>query len=245
MQEKSSLFPFNLLSEVQRRLGPQQKFVTAGGFDGSLKNKAPYVTSSTAQPQPDDSLYCNAEESDTRIWNSAGTKKLVLSPDTDVYHIGLPIVAGTDLECVVRLSMFNSTEHRLLDLQALVTAFQNDPSFAAIEQVTLPSVMQMLFISTGCDFISFFTGIGKAMFMATFFEYAEFICSNTSHTPGTLSDTDPSSQGFLSFIRLVGCAYFRKHKQLFYHHFPHQCQYSTHFSRVNRMPHHTTVDGLL
>ena len=99
MQEKSSLFPFNLLSEVQRRLGPQQKFVTAGGFDGSLKNKAPYVTSSTAQPQPDDSLYCNAEESDTRIWNSAGTKKLVLSPDTDVYHIGLPTVAGTDLEC--------------------------------------------------------------------------------------------------------------------------------------------------
>jgi len=106
MQEKSSLFPFNLLSEeVQRRLGPQQKFVTAGGFDGSLKNKALYVTSSTAQLQPDDSLYCNAEESDTRIWlhavNSAGTNKLVLSPDTDVYHIGLPIVAGTDLECVV------------------------------------------------------------------------------------------------------------------------------------------------
>jgi len=97
----------------------------------------------------------------------------------------------------------------------LITAFQNDPSFAAIQQVTLPSVMQMLFISTGCDFVSFFTGIGKAMFMATFFEYAEFICSNTSHTPGTLSDTDPSSQGFLSFIRFVGCAYFRKHKPAF------------------------------
>ena len=28
----------------------------------------------------------------------------------DVYHIGLPIVAGTDLECVVRLSMFNSLD---------------------------------------------------------------------------------------------------------------------------------------
>ena len=90
------------LKKVQCRLGPQQRFVTAGGFDGSLKNKALYVTSSTAQPQPDDSLYCNAEELDTRIWlhavNSAGTKKLVLSRDTDVYHIGLPIVAGTDLE---------------------------------------------------------------------------------------------------------------------------------------------------
>jgi len=105
MQEKSSLFPFNLLSEeVQRRLGPQQKFVTAGGFDGSLKNKALYVTSSTAQLQPDDSLYCNAEESDTRIWlhdvKSTANKTRVGSADTEVYHIGLPIVAGTDIACV-------------------------------------------------------------------------------------------------------------------------------------------------
>ena len=174
------------LKKVQRRLGRQQKFVTAGGFSGNQKNKALFVTSSTAQPQSGDSLYCNAEESDTRIrlhvMNSAGNKKLVLSPDTDVYHVGLPIVAGTELECTVRLSLFNFTEQRFLDVQALITAFQNDPSLATTEQVTLPSVMQMLYISTGCDFISFFTGIGKATFMATLFEYAEFICSNTQHT---------------------------------------------------------------
>ena len=105
--------------------------------------------------------------------NSAGNKKFVLSPDTDVYHVGLPIVAGTELECTVRLSLFNSTEQRFLDLQALITALQNDPSLATIEQLTLPSVMQMLYISTGCDFISFFTGIGKATFKATLFEYAD------------------------------------------------------------------------
>ena len=38
-------------------------------------------------------LLCNAEESDTRVWlhvvQSAGDKKLLFSPDTDVYHIGL------------------------------------------------------------------------------------------------------------------------------------------------------------
>ncbi len=69
--------------------------------------------------QTDETLICNAEESDTRIWlhvlHSAGTNKLVLSPDTDVYHIGLPIVAGTDL------SPFSALEHRLLNLQALIT----------------------------------------------------------------------------------------------------------------------------
>ena len=56
------------LKKVQCRLGQQQKFVTAGGFSENQKNKALFVTSSTAQPQSDDSLYCNAEGSDTRIW---------------------------------------------------------------------------------------------------------------------------------------------------------------------------------
>ena len=208
------------------------------------KNKALFVTSSTTQPQSDDSLYCNAEESDTRIWlhvmNSAGNKKLVLSPDTDVYHVGLPIVAGTELECTVRLNVFNSTEQRFLDLQALITAFQNDPSLAAIEQVTLPSVMQMLYISTGCDFISFFTGIGKATFMATLFEYAEFICSNTQHTPGNQT-LILLHTAFYPSLGWLGVPILESIKQHLYHHFPHQCQYSTHFSRVNRIPHHTTV----
>ena len=95
------------LTKIQQKLNPQQMFVTAGGFRGDQTNKAFFVTSASKEPQCNQSLYCNAEESDTRIWlhvmNSTGTKKLVLSPDTDVYHIGLPIISGTGLECVVRL----------------------------------------------------------------------------------------------------------------------------------------------
>ena len=110
------------LEKIKRRLGQDQRFVTAGGLNGNLKDQARSVTSST-QPTSDDSLLCNTEESDTRIWlhvvNSAGTRKLVLSPDTDVYHIGLPIIAGTNLECIVRLSSFNSIEHKFLDIQLL------------------------------------------------------------------------------------------------------------------------------
>ena len=37
--------------------------------------------------------HSNAEEADTRIWlhvkHSAGNRKLIFSPDNDVYHIGL------------------------------------------------------------------------------------------------------------------------------------------------------------
>ena len=39
-------------------------------------------------PQSDNTLLCNAEEADTRVWlhtlNSPGLRKLILSPDTDV-----------------------------------------------------------------------------------------------------------------------------------------------------------------
>ena len=197
-------------------LGPNQRFVTAGGFNGQLRDKAMFVCMNTNK-ESDDTLLCNAEEADTRVWlhttNSAGTKKLVLSPDTDVYHIGLPIVAETSLDVLVRLSKFNSIEHRILDMQALISAFVNDPELAHIPSPLLPLDMQTLFVCTGCDFISFFNGLGKASFMATLFEYCNFICTNNEQVPGTLANSD--SSGKLSFYRLVGCAYFRKHRAVF------------------------------
>ena len=86
------------MERIEPKLGPQQRFVTAGGFDGDQRGKAMFVTYNTP-PECDNTLACNAEESATRIWlhviNSAGTKKLVFSQDTDVYHnmvyIGKPI----------------------------------------------------------------------------------------------------------------------------------------------------------
>ena len=88
-----------------------------------------------------DNILCNAEEADTRIWlhtiNSAGQKKLVLSPDTDVCHIGLPIVAESDLDVLVRLNTFHSVEQRFLDMQALINAFAHDPELAHIPSSSL------------------------------------------------------------------------------------------------------------
>ena len=93
----------HFLKKIKQKLQPQQRFVTAGGFSGVLSNQALF-TEPNRTPQCDSRLACNAEESDMRIWlhviHSAGQKKLVLSPDTDVYHIGLPIVSQTMLECV-------------------------------------------------------------------------------------------------------------------------------------------------
>ena len=137
----------HFLAKVKSRLRVTctQRFVTAGGFEGQSRNKAFFVSSGT-EVQSDDTLQCNAEETDTRIWlhamHSAGTRKLVLSPDTDVYHIGLPIIAATDLHVIVRLSPFNSIEYRFLNLQALIRALKNDPELAAIEPREIAPVTQ-------------------------------------------------------------------------------------------------------
>ena len=70
--------------------------------------------------------------------------------------------------------------------------------------------MLQLYITTGCDYISFVSGVGKSMFMNYLFQYAEFIGGASSF--GSLSQTQPGEikAGFLSLIRLMGTAYFKK-----------------------------------
>lgn len=138
------------IEKIKHKLRPQQKFVTAGGLEGPQRNHALFITN-RGIPNYDSNLTGNAEESDTRIWlytmNSSGTKKL---PDTDVYHIGLPIVAATNLNVIVQLSSFSSTALRLLDMQALISAFTD---LASIPYSNIPQVIQAVFVSTGCDFL--------------------------------------------------------------------------------------------
>ena len=64
----------------------------------------------------------------------------------------------------------------------------------------LPQIFQTLFVATGCDYISFFSGIGKAT--------AKFITSGQENIPSTLAEVcienNNYEQGFLSFLRLLG-----------------------------------------
>ena len=75
------------ITESTCRLRDQQKVVLAGCFDGVEEDQAWEVG---IQPVPD--FHYEAEEADTRVWlhvlRSPGTRKLLCSPDTDVYHIG-------------------------------------------------------------------------------------------------------------------------------------------------------------
>ena len=65
----------------------------------------------------------------------------------------------------------------------------------------VPPCFQVLFTVSGCDYISYFAGFGKAPFMNVFYQHAAFI---TDETKGRLSDCSLSDirHGHLAFLRL-------------------------------------------
>ncbi|CAC5398195.1 unnamed protein product [Mytilus coruscus] len=77
----------------------------------------------------------------------------------------------------------------------------------------IPSIFQMWYIVTGCDYVSFCRDHGKTSFYQMFFKYPDFITSNNivKGWLGILSDSDNTENvEFLAFLRLVGCEYWRK-----------------------------------
>ena len=62
----------------------------------------------------------------------------------------------------------------------------------------------MLYIISGCDYISYFAGLGKAAIFNAFFHHASFIsgqnmCGMLSNNSG-----DMVEEGFLTFLQLIG-----------------------------------------
>ena len=110
-------------------------------------------------------------------------------------------------------------ELKLLSMKHLIAAFSNDPDIVNVAAATHTQVMQTLFVVTGCDYISFFNGIGKATFLKYFFQHSDFISGDLQYTCGSLSDTVMDSgsykQVFFAFIRLIGTVYFKKHANAF------------------------------
>ena len=112
-----------LLSNVGQHLQPTQALYVAGAFSGVLTNSAWYVLGSN-EAQPDPSFSCNAEETDTRLWlharKSSYNRILILSPDTDIYHVGLPLKWVTQKEIIIQISAINSRQLKLLNLNGLI-----------------------------------------------------------------------------------------------------------------------------
>ena len=141
-------------------LNSHQELTVAECFEGEA---AIAITSSGVQERAE--LSSDAEETDTRVWLHAfrgvGHRKLVFSPDTDVYHIGLPLLDTELHDVYVQLSPATSPELRLLHLNGLCQSLASDPDLALVPYTELPKIIQSLYISTGCDYVSFFPELAR------------------------------------------------------------------------------------
>ena len=168
----------------------EQQFVTSGGFSGNLAGKTLGIIAGRAE------LFefpygSNADEGDSRVWRHTlrHQQAMVYSPDTDTFHIGLPLVCSQSV--FVQLDMPGSRERSYISLNALQSSFMADPDLQCVPANKKCLTLQVSFIATGCDYVSFFCCIGKTFFMNTLVKNAEFITGGSSDdvVPGMLCAT--------------------------------------------------------
>ena len=195
-------------------LQSNQTLYLTGGLDGDITDTVWYVQGDS-QPQPEPEYTCNAEEADSRVWlhieRPACKHILLVSPDTDVYYIGLGLDMGTTHVLIqVHVSLIHCREIHYIDMRALTLALANDPDLAGIPSCILPRVFQTLFVYSGCDY-TFFSQLGKATTVLQYFlHYPAFISGE--ELLGTLADIslveDKNKDGYFAFLSLIGTVHF-------------------------------------
>ncbi|CAC5360396.1 unnamed protein product [Mytilus coruscus] len=181
-------------------LNSGQSFVIGGGFENASITK---VVEKKNTEKIATNLETNISEGDSRVWfhanNSQCKNILIYSLDNDTYHIGLPIMQKcSDKNIAVQLSYKNDLI--FFSMNRSIRCLESDPDLHSIEKDDLPLIIQNLFILTGCDYVSFFKD-------------HEFITTSLveNNVIGKLSLTNSDDiSSFLSFIRLIGCEYWRK-----------------------------------
>ncbi len=99
------------LANMHSFLNTGQTLYVAGAFEGAIIDTAWSITQ-TNKREPQPAYTSNAEETDMRIWLHATrtpcTNILIVSPDTDVYHIGLTLMCSKQKQIIVQVSPITS-----------------------------------------------------------------------------------------------------------------------------------------
>ncbi|CAC5419073.1 unnamed protein product [Mytilus coruscus] len=138
--------------------------VTAGGFDDVNVDEA-----LSSHGGGDGSIVecChlngNHEEGDTRVWlhaiQSKSQRIIIYSPDTDTFFVGLPFIDSIG-DKTIHLQLKDSCfDHQFVDMRMFALQISNDMCLKGLS--TSVDCLQMVYISSGCDFVSFFHGYGK------------------------------------------------------------------------------------
>ena len=63
---------------------------------------------------------------------------------------------------LVQVSPISSRSLQLVNVSELVHALCHDPDLARVNPSTLPEILQTVYAVSGCDYVSFFSEVGKA-----------------------------------------------------------------------------------
>ena len=99
-------------------------------------------------------------------------------------------------------------------MNALIESIRRGLSLTCIPVDDRPSVVQTVFVASGCDYTSFFAGVGKATFYKSLFTHSHFICDDTRSQLQLHDVASPHS--FSAFLRLVTAAYYTRHRSAFH-----------------------------
>ena len=125
------------------------------------------------------------------------------------FFIGLPLMKKLNKSVTVQLKD-SPYESVFVNMNKLVQFLHSDLFFQALQNIE--ECILMVYISSGCDFVSFCKGYGKTTFLDIFRKHAAFITGSqyTGHLNGVNTDG-----GLLAFYRLVSSVYFYRYCSAF------------------------------
>lgn len=141
-QELTIFIAHLLLKLTPKTMRGMQEFVTNIG-------STVYRVEANGSMFPVPYLWSNADEGDLRVWlhftHATGRNTLIVSPDTDVYHIALTFPFNPDQSTViVQLSKQGQSEKHYINVNSLLTALENDPYLHQVPPSVGPQMMQSL-----------------------------------------------------------------------------------------------------
>ena len=90
-----------------------------------------------------------------------------------------------DKDYAIELNARHAIDKKYLVLKHLQTSFQQDPDLHTLPRQHLNSIMQSVYISTGCGYIPYFKTFGKATIINHFMQYTKFITGSTCNAVGS------------------------------------------------------------
>ena len=204
-------------SEAFKHVKGNLQFIFSGGFHHALeKHESTTFVVTTLGIMPYFSQ-TNHEESDTQIWthvvDTASSVVHIRSIDSDIGMISLPLFQKFSNKHVY--IEFQSAPILFIHLNKLVAGVENDDHLVCIPQENRTKVAQTVYIASGCDFVSYWVGLGKTRYFKAFFQCADFISGHRnpalygclSYTSEALREVDA-----LAFYRLIGSLYFKENR---------------------------------